>query len=152
MITVKVLGSNHGAQLIRMKKEIMYLEKGLMEPKQLASVMILNIVRYPQGVRTLHNLWTIRRFIRIYIYRDYLKMDRKAPFKFSKKISVNKYAKTALKLLIAMSNCKLPTKYQLNIFIFEARANLWTLLKSLKQRQKVGPGRECPKYSLITVD
>ena len=56
MITVKVLGSNHGAQLIRMKKEIMYLEKGLMEPKQLASVMILNIVRYPQGVRTLHNL------------------------------------------------------------------------------------------------
>ena len=44
-----------------------------------------------------------------------------------------RYAKTALKLFVAMPNSKLPTNFQLNIFILEARAIIQTLFQSLKQ-------------------
>ena len=46
---------------------------------------------------------------------------------------MNKYAKTALKLFVAIPISLLPTNFQLNIFIFEARVDLQTLLQSLKQ-------------------
>ena len=36
-------------------------------------------------------------------------------------------------VFVAMSNIRLPTNFQLNIFIFEARVTLQTLLQSLKQ-------------------
>ena len=47
-----------------------------------------------------------------------------------------KDAKTVFKLFVAMLNRKLPTKFQLNIFIFEARASLQTLIQSLKQKDR----------------
>ena len=52
-------------------------------------------------------------------------MDRKAQF-----------AKMAMKLFAAMPNSRLPTNFQLNIFIFVARISLQTLLQSLKQKYK----------------
>ena len=42
------------------------------------------------------------------------------------------YGKTALNLCVAMPNSRLVTNFQLNIFIFEARVSLQTLLQSLK--------------------
>ena len=62
---------------------------------------------------------------------------------------MNKYAKTAIKLFAAMPDSILPTIFQFNIFIFEARVSLQTLLQSTSvievKRQKVGPGKEYPK-------
>ena len=55
-------------------------------------------------------------------------------------ISMNKYAKTAEKLFVGMPNSKLPTNFQLSIFIFEARVILQTLLQSLKQKAESRPG------------
>ena len=65
-------------------------------------------------------------------------MDMKALTKLSNYFYVIKYAVTALKLYLVMLNCKLPTNFQLNVFIFEAKAGLLTLLQSLKQI-----GRKC---------
>ena len=48
------------------------------------------------------------------------------------------YAKIALKLFVAMPNNKLPTNFQLNIFIFKAKVRLHTLLQSLKQNTNMG--------------
>ena len=47
-----------------------------------------------------------------------------------KLFSRNKSAKNAIKLFVAMANGRLPTNFQLNIFIFVARASLQTLLQS----------------------
>ena len=63
------------------------------------------------------------------LVRDFLKMDKKALAKFINFF----YAKTTLKLSVAMPNSRLHTNFQLNIFIFEARVSLQTLLQSLKQ-------------------
>ena len=51
-------------------------------------------------------------------------MDRKTLAKFINFFSVNIYAKTALKLFLAMPNSTLPTNIQLNSFIFVARVSL----------------------------
>ena len=50
-----------------------------------------------------------------------------------KLFSVKMFAKTALELSVAMPNSRLPTNFQLNVFIFEARVSHQTLLQSLKQ-------------------
>ena len=44
-----------------------------------------------------------------------------------------KRIKTALELFVAIPNDRLPTNFQLDVFIFEARASIKTLLQSLKQ-------------------
>ena len=49
---------------------------------------------------------------------------------------LKKYVKPAIKLFVYMSNERLRVTLQLNIFIFEARAGLQTLLRSLKQNSK----------------
>ena len=68
----------------------------------------------------------------IELARDFLKMDMKAVKKFF-----------IMVITVAMPNSKLHAKFQLNIFIFVARASLRTLVQSMKQkRQKVGPERE----------
>ena len=65
--------------------------------------------------------------------RDFSKMDRKAQANFSN-FPVNKFTQTAIKSFISMPNSKLSTNFQLNILIFEAKASIWTLLQSLKQK------------------
>ena len=50
-----------------------------------------------------------------------------------KLFSVKMFAKTALELSVAMPNSRLPANFQLNVFVFEARVSLQTLLQSLKQ-------------------
>ena len=47
-------------------------------------------------------------------------------------MEVLRYAKTALKSFVGMSKSKLPTNFQLNIVIFEAKATLQTLLQSVQ--------------------
>ena len=49
---------------------------------------------------------------------------------------MDKHTKTAVSLFIDMPNSKLPTNFQLNIFIFETGASLQTLLESLKQKDR----------------
>ena len=62
------------------------------------------------------------------------KMDRKAIAKFMTFFSVSKYiCQNSTRLFVAMPNSSLPTNFQLNIFVFEARTSLQTLLPSLKQ-------------------
>ena len=60
-------------------------------------------------------------------------MDKKALAKFVNFFFLKIYAKITLKLSVAMPNSRLHTNFQLNIFIFEARASLQTLPQSLKQ-------------------
>ena len=61
-------------------------------------------------------------------------MDKKALAKFIN-FFLKIYAKTTYKLSVAMPNSRLHTNFQLNIFIFEARVSLQTLLQSLKQNR-----------------
>ena len=65
---------------------------------------------------------------------------------------MNTYAKTAKKLFIAMPSSRLPTKFQLNIFIFEAKVSPKTLLQPLKQndnksaRLQNNPNKGCNSF------
>ena len=56
--------------------------------------------------------------------------------KIFKLFSVSKYAKTEIKLFVAMPYSMLPKNFQLNILIFEARASFQILFQSLKQRAR----------------
>ena len=67
--------------------------------------------------------------------RDFFKIDRKA-LAIIVKHSVKMYAKTRLKLYVPMTNSRLPTNFQLGIFVFEARVSLQSLLQSLKQKSR----------------
>ena len=59
--------------------------------------------------------------------------DRKFLGQIFKKDSSDKYAKSALKVFVAMPKIRLRTNFQLNIFIFVARVSLQTfVLQSLK--------------------
>ena len=66
---------------------------------------------------------------------------------------VNIYGETAIMLFIAMPNSTLPTNFQLNIFIFEARVSLQILLQSLKQNsdESARLGTFCGKFSNLFV-
>ena len=50
-----------------------------------------------------------------------------------------KYAKTTLKSFVAMPNNRLPTNFQLNVFIFEACVSLQPLLQSMKKKTESQP-------------
>ena len=64
------------------------------------------------------------------------------------------HAKTAVTLFTSILNRKLPTtNFQLNIFIFEARVSLRTLLQPLKQNGKISAWEgNVPKQSSFTND
>ena len=57
-----------------------------------------------------------------------LKDGQESSSNFLNFFSVRNYAKAELKLFVAMPNTKLPTNFQIIIFIFEARARLRVLL------------------------
>ena len=70
------------------------------------------------------------------IFRDFLKHGQESSDQIFKLFSVSKYAKTELKLFVAMPYSILPKNFQLNILIFEARASFQILFQSLKQRAR----------------
>ena len=76
----------------------------------------------------IQNIESFRR-----ISQGILKDGQESCSKIQKLFSMNNYAKTATMLFVALPYERLPTNFQLNIFIFEARASLQTLLQSLKQ-------------------
>ena len=80
-------------------------------------------------------------------------MDRKALAKFINFFSVKIYAKTAIKLSVAVPNSRLPTNFQLNIFILKVRVSLQTLFLSLKQKTSKSAqlGNFCDKFSSFFV-
>ena len=69
------------------------------------------------------------------VFKTFLKMDRKALAKFSKKICEQICPNCTKVICSCMTNSKLPKNFQFNIFIFEVRANLRTLKRN-------GPGWE----------
>ena len=62
--------------------------------------------------------------------RDFFKMDRTAKF-----TNFFQSTYTPKQLFTDMPNSRLPTNFQRNIFIFETRVSLQTLLQSLKQNE-----------------
>ena len=58
--------------------------------------------------------------MRLYLVRDFFKMDRKALVKISIFFSIDRYGKMALMSFIAIPNSIIHARYQLNNFIFKA--------------------------------